>query len=70
MKTILGIFVILLTFFQAQAQEVELASGLRSSGKIYVVVIVIAVIFIGLIVYLFSIDRRVKRLEKNKEDSI
>ena len=68
MKTVLGIFVILLTFLQAQAQEVEMASGLRSSGKIYVVVIVIAVIFIGLIVYLFSIDRRVKKLE-NREDS-
>ena len=69
MKTVLGIFVILLTFLQAQAQEVEMASGLRSSGKIYVVVIVIAVIFIGLIVYLFSIDRRVKKLE-NREDSL
>lgn len=69
MKTVLGIFVILLTFLRAQAQEVEMASGLRSSGKIYVVVIVIAVIFIGLIVYLFSIDRRVKKLEK-REDSI
>ncbi|MEJ6981321.1 CcmD family protein [Pedobacter sp. P351] len=69
MKTIPGILVILLTFFQARAQEVEMASGLRSSGKIYVVVIVIAVIFIGLIAYLFSIDRRVKKLE-NREDSI
>jgi CcmD family protein len=49
---------------QAQAQEVEMATGLRSSGKIYVVVIVISVIFVGLFFYLFSIDRRLKKLEK------
>lgn len=69
MKTFLSIFAIILTFFQAQAQEIEMATGLRSSGKIYVVVIVIAVIFLGIIAYLFSIDRRVKKLEK-KDDSI
>jgi CcmD family protein len=48
----------------AQETEIDMATDLRSSGKIYVVVIVLAVIFIGLIAYLFSIDRRLKRLEK------
>jgi CcmD family protein len=54
-------FVTLISF--ANAEEVEMATDLRSSGKIYIVIAVIAVIFIGLAIYLFSIDRRVKRLE-------
>ncbi|MDP4280774.1 MAG: hypothetical protein Q8867_01360 [Bacteroidota bacterium] len=39
-------------------------------GKIVVVIAVLAVILIGLIVYLFIIDRKVSRLEKEwKEKS-
>ena len=45
---------------------VEMADGLRSSGKIYVVVMVLVVIFIGLAFYLFSIDNRLKKIEKQK----
>jgi CcmD family protein len=45
---------------------VDMASELRASGKIYVVVMVIAVIFIGLAIYLFSIDNRLKKIEKQK----
>ncbi|GGG99533.1 CcmD family protein [Mucilaginibacter phyllosphaerae] len=47
-----------------QAQPVEMADVLRSSGKIYVVIATICIIFAGLAVYLFSIDRRLKKLEK------
>ena len=64
MKKILSLFALILAYMQVHSQEVEMATGLRSSGKIYVVVIVIAVIFIGLVIYLFSIDRRVKSLER------
>jgi len=42
----------------------SLLNSLHSNGKIYVVVAVIAVIFIGLITYLISIDRKVSKLEK------
>ena len=45
---------------------VDMASELRESGKIYVVVMVIAVIFIGLAIYLFLIDNRLKKIEKQK----
>jgi CcmD family protein len=64
MKKILSLLTLVFMMVQAQAQAVEMATGLRSSGKIYVVVLVIAVIFIGLLAYLFSIDRRLKKLEK------
>lgn len=54
------------TVFAQQTTGVDMADTMRSSGKIYVVIAVIAVIFIGLTIYLFAIDRRLKRLE-NKE---
>jgi len=41
-------------------------TGLRAQGKIYVVILVVAIIFIGLSLFLISLDRRLKRLE-NKE---
>ncbi|MBC8052708.1 MAG: CcmD family protein [Sphingobacteriaceae bacterium] len=66
MKKLLSFFVLILITLRVSSQEIEMATGLRSSGKIYVVISVIAVIFIGLVFYLFTIDRRVKKLE-NKE---
>jgi len=53
------------TAFAQQNQPVEMADVLRSSGKIYVVVGTIVIVFIGLAIYLFSIDRRLKKIEKN-----
>jgi CcmD family protein len=39
-------------------------------GKIFVVVTVLAVILIGVFAYLFSIDRKLKRLEKEVEEKL
>ena len=52
--------------FAQQGKPVEMADALRSSGKIYVVIATIVIIFIGLAVYLFSIDRRLKKIEKEQ----
>jgi CcmD family protein len=38
------------------------------SGKIFVVVAVLAVIMAGLFVYLFWLDRKVKKLEKQLKE--
>ncbi|MAZ30904.1 MAG: CcmD family protein [Flavobacteriales bacterium] len=57
----------LLCFFfysSAFSQEVEMADIMRSNGKIYVVVAVLSTIFIGLMIYLYRMDQRVKNLEK------
>lgn len=51
--------------FAQQNQPVEMADVLRSSGKIYVVVATIVIVFIGLAIYMFSIDRRLKKIEKD-----
>ncbi|MBV8391423.1 MAG: CcmD family protein [Mucilaginibacter sp.] len=53
-----------ITAFAQQSSNVEMADTLRSSGKIYVVIGVICIVFIGLAIYLFSIDRRLKKIEK------
>ncbi|MFD2968010.1 CcmD family protein [Sphingobacterium bambusae] len=44
--------------------DIEMATGLRSSGKIYVVVLVLLTIFAVLGISLFLLDRRIKKLEK------
>ena len=62
---VLLLFVSVLAFAQDNG-GVEMATDLRSSGKIYVVVAVLATIFIGLAFYLFSIDNRLKKIEKHK----
>ncbi len=50
--------------FLSQAQGVEMADTFRQEGKIYVVVAVAAVILIGIFVYLFLLDRKISRIEK------
>ena len=68
-RFILTLSLILSFTLMSMAQNsggVEMADALRSSGKIYVVVMVIAVIFIGIAIYLFSIDNRLKKIEKQK----
>ncbi len=59
----------LFSFGQDSSAKVEMAETLRSNGKIYVVVAVIAIIFIGLIIFLITIDRKVKKLEKQMEET-
>ncbi len=46
--------------------EVEMADVMRSEGKIYVLVGIIVLIFIGLLAYVIQTDRRVSKLEKGK----
>lgn len=70
MKKIICFIALLLSFVSVFAQStasVEMADELRSSGKIYVVIVTIAIVFAGLTIYLFSMDRRLKRLEKERD---
>lgn len=70
MKKILLSLILLISTLQlfAQNNDVEMADALRSNGKIYVVVICIVVILVGLLVYLFSLDKRLKKIEKRNND--
>jgi CcmD family protein len=41
---------------------------MESYGKIFVVVAVLAVILVGIFVYMFTIDRKLRKLEKEIEE--
>ena len=61
------VFTLLLSMLSfAQDKPVEMADAMRSNGKIYVVVTVCLIILIGLFLYVMSVDRKVRRLEKEK----
>ena len=62
--TLSFIFVMTQTSF-AESQAVDF---LRSTGKIYSVVGVIAIIFLGLAIYLWRIDRKLTKLENHIKD--
>jgi len=48
----------------AQQADIEMADQFRADGKIYVVISVVLLILLGLFIYLFSLDKKVTRLEK------
>ena len=48
----------------AAAQDVEMADTFRADGKIYVVVAIIMVVLVGLVAYLFILDRKMTKLER------
>lgn len=50
-----------ITFAQ---NKTEMADTMRSNGRIYVVVAVMATILFGLILYVFRLDRKISKLEK------
>lgn len=66
-KALLVAIMTLLGSLTLQAQDVEMATGLRASGKIYVVVAVLVTIFAGITIYLVALDKRIRRLEKEKK---
>ncbi len=69
MKRLFSIILLLLSFstvFAQDGSDVEMADALRKSGGIYVVVSTLTIVFIGLAIYLFSIDKRLKKIENEK----
>ena len=61
-KKFVSLFIIQMmwtTFVSAQSNSLDF---LRSTGKIYSVVAVIAVIFVGIVFYLFRLDNKLTKL--------
>ena len=48
----------------AQESRPEMADAMYRNGKIYVVVLVLATIFVGIIIYLIRLDKKISQLEK------
>ena len=67
MKKLITVFFLGLMPMLGLAQEIDMAHTMRSNGKIYVVVGVIAIIFVGLLVYMVMLDRRLTKLEKEEK---
>ncbi len=66
----LGLFTLIMVLSTASIaqtqQPVEMADTMRGNGKIYIVVAVCLTILIGLFVYVFSLDRKISKLEKEQ----
>lgn len=60
-------FVSLITNSQT-ANEPQMADSFRKDGKIYVVISVIAIIFMAIILVLVFLERKIKKLEKKLKD--
>jgi EamA domain-containing membrane protein RarD len=68
-KSLLFSLLFVIMNIAAQAQSVEMADTMRSNGKIYVVVVVAAVVSAVLSIYMISIDKKVTKLEKKINES-
>jgi hypothetical protein len=47
-------------------QPVQMADGMRSNGKIYVVVAVLVTVLAGLFLYLVRLEKRIKQIENSE----
>jgi hypothetical protein len=63
-RKIYTVIALLFSTGQALAQDVEMADVFRQNGKIYVVVGVMVILLAGLFIYLFRIEKKVKKLEE------
>lgn len=63
LSPILCVLWLLLSSFQTE--DIEMADGIRSNGLIYIVVIIVLIILTGLFVYLYTLDRKITRIEND-----
>ena len=67
-NSLIALLLLISNFAMAQGPEgVEMADVMHSNGKIYVVVAVVAIVFAVITVYLITIDRKLRKLEKEIE---
>lgn len=68
LRKIALLFLLMLSsaFVFAQDDKGVMADTMRSNGRIYVVLAVVVTILIGLILYVFRLDRKITKFEKDK----
>ena len=62
----IGLLLSIITTANAQTENPDF---MRSTGKIYVVIAVLCVIFIGIVLFLINLDRKITRLENEVKNS-
>ncbi|MEM1325906.1 MAG: CcmD family protein [Bacteroidota bacterium] len=68
MKKVTFLLALLMTSMTAFAQAAA-TDFMRSTGKIYVVVAVIVVVFLGIVAFLIYLDRKLTKLERQINDN-
>jgi cytochrome c biogenesis protein CcdA len=63
-KILLFVFSLFISINLFAQNEIEMADTLRSNGKIFTVVAVCLTILLGLFLYVFMIDRKINKFEK------
>lgn len=70
-KNLLSLLLLFISFIASAQESVEsqpqMADKFREDGKIYVVVTVIGIIFISIVVFLITLERKLKKLEQQIE---
>jgi|LauGreDrversion4_2_1035121.scaffolds.fasta_scaffold00130_21 hypothetical protein len=67
-KLLVFLFLVIGSNLTAQTNSIKnetMADLMRSNGKIYVVVAVVATILIGLIAYMLRVEKKISTLEKD-----
>lgn len=52
-----------------QGETIEMADGIRSNGLIYIVVAIFVIMAIGILFYLFSLDRKISKMENESSET-
>jgi CcmD family protein len=50
-------------------QTAQMADIMRADGKIYVVVAGLVILLVGVLFYLFSLDKKISKIEKEVENT-
>jgi uncharacterized membrane protein len=66
MRLFLLFIITFLSSTLVNAQSVENTNVMQQNGRIYVVVAVVVTILIGLFIYVWSLDRKIRKMEENK----
>ena len=52
-----------------QSETIEMADGIRANGLIYIVVAIFVIMALGILFYLFSLDRKIKKMENESRET-
>lgn len=64
-RLVMFLFFLLVNFTSFAQDKTEMADIMRNNGKIYVVVAVCLTILIGLFLYVFALDRKIRKMERD-----
>lgn len=67
-KFLIALFLLPSLFSFSQENKVEMADTFYQEGKIYVVIAIFSIVLIGLAIYLFTIERKLTKLEENSKE--